>query len=295
MGVTDAAEILVFLIWQLLHWLLFGCKNSQNIQKRPGDLFAKGQSGDAAGPNRRFHQPVPMGCRAVAPPNSVNLRRRQRQHLRVQSVPDKRQERQPDNVGAGARQLQRAEGFAGAHLVGRARRHAELPAKMVDTDVQNGSGWWHWSVFNILASVHRQAPAAKARRIYPRAHPGSDRLRIFALRGAMGPPVGDHAHHYEIGPRPFICGLSKAGMRCYAAVRRWGGKDPSGRSAPLTGGHRNTRIRPNHPYGRRRWVSAADGGGRLANREKVARSVPHKAGFRVMSLGAVVARSRADG
>ncbi len=42
MGVTDAVEILVFLIWQLLHWLLFGCKNSQNIQKRPGDLFAKG-------------------------------------------------------------------------------------------------------------------------------------------------------------------------------------------------------------------------------------------------------------
>jgi hypothetical protein len=38
MRVTDAVEILVFLIWQLLHWLLFGCKNSQNRQKRPGDL-----------------------------------------------------------------------------------------------------------------------------------------------------------------------------------------------------------------------------------------------------------------
>ena len=49
MGVMDAVEILVFLIWQLLHWLLFGCKNSQNIQKRPGDLFVKGQSGNAAG------------------------------------------------------------------------------------------------------------------------------------------------------------------------------------------------------------------------------------------------------
>ena len=63
----------VFLIWQLLHWLLFGCKNSQNIQKRLGDLFSKGQSGNAAGPNRRFHEPGPMGCRAVAPPNSVRL------------------------------------------------------------------------------------------------------------------------------------------------------------------------------------------------------------------------------
>jgi hypothetical protein len=29
MGVTNAVEILLFLIWQLPHWLLFGCKNSQ--------------------------------------------------------------------------------------------------------------------------------------------------------------------------------------------------------------------------------------------------------------------------
>jgi hypothetical protein len=72
-GVTDAVEILGFLIWQLLDWLLFGCKNSQNGQKRPGDLLAKGQSGNAAGPNRRFHEPGPMGCRAVALQNSVRL------------------------------------------------------------------------------------------------------------------------------------------------------------------------------------------------------------------------------
>ena len=38
-GVTDAVEILVFLIWQLPHWLLFGCKNSQ---KRPGDCLRRG-------------------------------------------------------------------------------------------------------------------------------------------------------------------------------------------------------------------------------------------------------------
>jgi hypothetical protein len=29
MGTTDAVEVLVFLIWQLLNRLLFGCKNSQ--------------------------------------------------------------------------------------------------------------------------------------------------------------------------------------------------------------------------------------------------------------------------
>jgi hypothetical protein len=28
-GITHAVEVLVFLIWQLLNWLLFGCKNSQ--------------------------------------------------------------------------------------------------------------------------------------------------------------------------------------------------------------------------------------------------------------------------
>jgi hypothetical protein len=28
--IRDAVEILAFLIWQLLHWLLFGCKNSQD-------------------------------------------------------------------------------------------------------------------------------------------------------------------------------------------------------------------------------------------------------------------------
>jgi hypothetical protein len=73
MGVTDAVEILVFLIWQLLHWLLSGCKNSQNIQNRPGDLFAEGRCGNAAGLDRRFHEPGHMGCRAVALPNSVRL------------------------------------------------------------------------------------------------------------------------------------------------------------------------------------------------------------------------------
>src|SRR5271155_5302448 len=47
------------------------------LQKQPGaaegDLFAKGQSGNAPGPTRRFHEPGHMGCRAVALPNSVRL------------------------------------------------------------------------------------------------------------------------------------------------------------------------------------------------------------------------------
>jgi Raf kinase inhibitor-like YbhB/YbcL family protein len=118
----------------------------------------------------------------------------------VHSVLDERQERQPDSVGAGARQLQRAEHFAGAQLVGRAGRHTELRADDGDTDAQNGRGWWHWSVFNIPASVHALAAGAGSE--------GSKDLPAGAIQGRTDfgfshyggpcPPVGDHAHHYEI-------------------------------------------------------------------------------------------------
>jgi hypothetical protein len=46
MGVTDAVEILVFLIWQLLHWLLFGCKNSQLPRFQSESLPIDGCPGD---------------------------------------------------------------------------------------------------------------------------------------------------------------------------------------------------------------------------------------------------------
>ena len=41
------------------------------LQKQPEE--AEGTCGNAAGPSRRFHKPCPMGCRAVALPNSVRL------------------------------------------------------------------------------------------------------------------------------------------------------------------------------------------------------------------------------
>jgi hypothetical protein len=68
MGVTDAVEILVFLIRQLLHWLLFGCKNSQTARRGP-----RATCGNAAGPDRRFYEPGHRGYRTVALPNSVRL------------------------------------------------------------------------------------------------------------------------------------------------------------------------------------------------------------------------------
>ena len=74
MGVTAAVEILLFLIWQLLHLLLFGCKKQQKQRgAAEGDLLAKEQSSNAAGRNRRFHEPGLVGYRAVALQNSVRL------------------------------------------------------------------------------------------------------------------------------------------------------------------------------------------------------------------------------
>ena len=71
---------------------------------------------------------------------------------------------------------------------------------MVDTDARNGRGWWHWMVFNIPASVHGLAAGAGSE--------GSKDLPAGAIQGRTDfgfshyggpcPPVGDHAHHYEI-------------------------------------------------------------------------------------------------
>ena len=71
---------------------------------------------------------------------------------------------------------------------------------MVDTDARNGRGWWHWSLFNIPASVHGLAAGAGSE--------GSKNLPAGAIQGRTDfgfshyggpcPPVGDHPHHYEI-------------------------------------------------------------------------------------------------
>ena len=50
-GITDAVEVLVFLIRQLLDWLLYGCRNSQEGAR--GRLFAK----------RRGHCKGTQACR----------------------------------------------------------------------------------------------------------------------------------------------------------------------------------------------------------------------------------------
>jgi Raf kinase inhibitor-like YbhB/YbcL family protein len=71
---------------------------------------------------------------------------------------------------------------------------------MVDTDARGGRGWWHWRVFNISTSVHGLAAGAGSE--------GSKDLPAGAIQGPNDfgfshysgpcPPVGEHAHHYEI-------------------------------------------------------------------------------------------------
>jgi Raf kinase inhibitor-like YbhB/YbcL family protein len=71
---------------------------------------------------------------------------------------------------------------------------------MIDTDAPTGNGWWHWTVFNIPASVHGLAAGAGSE--------GSKDLPAGAIQGRTDfgfshyggpcPPAGDHAHHYEI-------------------------------------------------------------------------------------------------
>jgi hypothetical protein len=71
---------------------------------------------------------------------------------------------------------------------------------MVDTDAPNGRGWWHWSVFNIPASVHALAAGAGSdgsTGLPPGAIQGRTDFG-FSHYGGPCPPLGEHAHHYEI-------------------------------------------------------------------------------------------------
>jgi Raf kinase inhibitor-like YbhB/YbcL family protein len=71
---------------------------------------------------------------------------------------------------------------------------------MYDPDAPTGSGWWHWTMFNIPASVHGLAAGAgsEGSKDLP-AGAGQGRTDFgFPHYGGPCPPAGDHAHHYEI-------------------------------------------------------------------------------------------------
>ena len=71
---------------------------------------------------------------------------------------------------------------------------------MYDSDARGGDGWWHWMVFNIPATVHSLAAGAGSdgsKALPVGAGEGRNDFGISQYSGPC-PPVGDHAHHYEI-------------------------------------------------------------------------------------------------
>ena len=71
---------------------------------------------------------------------------------------------------------------------------------MFDPNAPTGSGWWHWTVFNIPADVHslpENAGAADTTSLPTGAMEGRTDFG-FSHYGGPCPPVGDPAHHYII-------------------------------------------------------------------------------------------------
>ncbi len=67
-----------------------------------------------------------------------------------------------------------------------------------DPDAPTGSGWWHWSVFNIPADASkdwRPVPAV-TKSFRPGAVEGRTDFGTSGYGGAC-PPVGDAPHHYQ--------------------------------------------------------------------------------------------------
>lgn len=71
---------------------------------------------------------------------------------------------------------------------------------LYDPDAPTGSGWWHWTVFDIPASVHSLARGAgdAGSTLLPK---GAEQGRTdfgFSHYGGPCPPVGEAPHHYHL-------------------------------------------------------------------------------------------------
>ncbi|MDR3493883.1 MAG: YbhB/YbcL family Raf kinase inhibitor-like protein [Ancalomicrobiaceae bacterium] len=64
-----------------------------------------------------------------------------------------------------------------------------------DPDAPTGSGWWHWVVFNVPASVHALATAASPKSMPAGAVESRTDFGVAGFGGAC-PPSGDKPHHY---------------------------------------------------------------------------------------------------
>lgn len=69
-----------------------------------------------------------------------------------------------------------------------------------DTDARQGSGWWHWLVFDIPATASglvSGAGSADGRKLPPGAIQSSTSFGQSGFGGAC-PPKGDPPHHYQV-------------------------------------------------------------------------------------------------
>jgi len=67
---------------------------------------------------------------------------------------------------------------------------------MYDSDAPTGSGWWHWTLFNIPATTTNIATNATRSKILPKgATEGTNDYGIVGFGGAC-PPKGDGFHTY---------------------------------------------------------------------------------------------------
>ncbi len=65
-----------------------------------------------------------------------------------------------------------------------------------DPDAPTGSGWWHWTVFNLPATVNALPAAASASTLPTGAVQGRSDYGTAQFGGAC-PPVGDKPHRYQ--------------------------------------------------------------------------------------------------
>lgn len=66
-----------------------------------------------------------------------------------------------------------------------------------DPDAPTGSGWWHWTVFNIPADVSKIETGASGEKKLPaEAVEGRTDFGTSGYGGAC-PPAGDAPHHYQ--------------------------------------------------------------------------------------------------
>ncbi|MGK5058552.1 YbhB/YbcL family Raf kinase inhibitor-like protein [Janthinobacterium sp. LB2P49] len=68
---------------------------------------------------------------------------------------------------------------------------------LYDPDAPTGSGWWHWSVFNVPATTNSLPAGTTAATLPAGAVQGRNDFGDSAYGGAC-PPPGDKAHRYQI-------------------------------------------------------------------------------------------------